>query len=196
MKVTRELQVSDNCLIEQFWCIYDEAFRKLRALAPCRQHLHEDEFVEKMVDERVLKFVLWDDTGAPVGMALVATDLRTVPWISPEFYAARLPEHYERGTLYYFGALLVTETAQRQHYARTLLAALGDFIFANDGVACFDCADVTDGFLPELIRLVAEERGSVECQKLGQQHYYAYITGGFRPGRRPDGEPDEEYPAR
>jgi hypothetical protein len=196
MKTTRELRINDDGMIKQFWRIYDDAFRKLRTLAPCRQHLFEGEFIEKMHDARIIKFVLWDDRGAAVGLALVATELAAIPWISPEFYAALFPDYYQRRTIYYFGALLVAETAQRQHYAVALLSELGAFVFAHEGIACFDCADATNGFLPELIRVAAEARGFVECEALGKQHYYAYVTRGLKPDHETLGAADEIRPAR
>jgi hypothetical protein len=60
-----------------------------------------------MIDERIDKYVVWNDDDQAVALTTVATDLAAVPWASPEFYQARYPEECARGALYYLGYTLV-----------------------------------------------------------------------------------------
>lgn len=189
MRITRETKVGDE-LARKFWEIYEVAFAPLHTASPCRQFLLRDEFIAEMSDERVLKFVLWDNDGNAVAMALVATYLEAVPWISPEYYAARFPREFADRRIYYFGALLVEPGSRGLKYSEILLAELENFVFTTRGIACFDCMDSNDTFLPALIRDTGEKQGAFEVQKLDRQHYYAYLAEGFKPGFAPGILPD------
>ena len=137
MEITRETQV-DIELEDKFWLLYNTAIADLKAASPCRQYMHESSFRKEMSDERILKFVLWEDDIA-VAMALVAVDLRAIDWISPEFFEIKYPAHFKQGTIFYFGALIVDPARQGLHYSEILLAELINFVVRNNGVAAFDC---------------------------------------------------------
>lgn len=189
MKVTLERQLPEE-LVVKFWALYDMAFAPLKAASPCRQYLLEDEFREEMADERILKFILRDGDD-PVSLALVATDLEAVPWISPPYFQAQYPEEFSAGRVYYFGALLTVPDRRRAGYVDFLLAWLINFVVANDGVAAFDCCQINDQFLPALIRKASDEQARFEVAQLDAQTYYGYKAVGFKPGyarNRPFGE--------
>jgi hypothetical protein len=80
--------------------VYHKAFAPLSTLSAVRQLLREDEFLEEMSDPRIEKLVARLD-GEPVGLTIMTSALHAIPWISPEFYAGRYPDHYARGALYY-----------------------------------------------------------------------------------------------
>jgi hypothetical protein len=65
----------------------------------------DEEFLADMQDPRILKFVCAGRDGSTVALASVATDLCLVPWISPAYFQAKFPAHYDRGVIYYFSAL-------------------------------------------------------------------------------------------
>jgi GNAT superfamily N-acetyltransferase len=183
MKITRETQV-DIELEDKFWLMYNTAFADLRTASPCRQYMHESEFREEMSDERMLKFVLWEDDMA-VAMALVAVDLRAIDWISPEFFEMKYPAHYKQGTIYYFGALLVDPGLQGLHYSELLLAELISFVVKNNGIAAFDCYSRNSEWLPVLIEQMGDKVAVVEMNKLGYQAYFAIESKGFKNQKEP-----------
>jgi GNAT superfamily N-acetyltransferase len=183
MKITRETQV-DFELEDKFWLMYNTAFADLRTASPCRQYMHESEFREEMSDERMLKFVLWEDDIA-VAMALVAVDLRAIDWISPEFFEMKYPAHFKEGTIYYFGALLVDPGLQGLHYSELLLAELISFVVRNNGIAAFDCYSRNSEWLPGLIEQMGDKVAVVELSELGYQAYYAIESKGFKNQQEP-----------
>jgi GNAT superfamily N-acetyltransferase len=178
MKITRETQV-DFELEDKFWLMYNTAFADLRTASPCRQYMHESEFREEMSDERMLKFVLWEDDMA-VAMALVAVDLRAIDWISPEFFEMKYPAHYKQGTIFYFGALLVDPGLQGLHYSELLLTELINFVARNNGIAAFDCYSRNSEWLPGLIKQMSDKVAFIEFTELGHQAYYAIESKGFK----------------
>ena len=183
MKITRETQV-DIELEDKFWLLYNTAFADLRTASPCRQYMHESEFREEMSDERMLKFVLWEDDMA-VAMALVAVDLRAIDWISPEFFEMKYPAHFKEGTIYYFGALLVDPGLQGLHYSELLLTELISFVVRNNGIAAFDCYSRNSEWLPGLIEQMGDKVAVVELNELGYQAYYAIESKGFKNQKEP-----------
>lgn len=184
MKITRESTVNSE-LTEKFWGLYEGAFAPLRESSPCRQFFRYEEFVGEMADERVLKFVLWDDDGSALAMSLVAVDLEAVPWISPEYFAARFPEQFAAGTIYYFGAILVEPNSQGMKYSEILLEELENFVVRNKGIAAFDCYSENNKWLPRIIRETTERQANLDCIELDSQHYWAYPARGFKQGHGP-----------
>lgn len=184
LKVTIDVQVSDE-VAEKFWCLYDQAFEPLRTASPCRQFMREHEFKEEMKDERMLKFVLWDELDEALGMALVAIDLEAVDWISPDYFKNRFPDHFERAAIYYFGALLVEPTSQGMSYSKLLLEELVNFVIRNNGIAAYDCYAGNNQWMPDLIVRMTEAQGFLKTHELESQYYYAFESRGFKPGHGP-----------
>jgi hypothetical protein len=157
--------------------VYRAAFAPLEAVAPARQSLTDDEFIEEMSDPSVVKFVMRDRDDEVVAMATMATDLHSVPWISVPYYANRFPDHMANGRLFYFLCLLVHPDRQRGPWSALLLRHLGRYLADRDAVAAFDCCghNVGGGLdLPHLI--LRAQRGVVQVQpdELDQQRYFAY----------------------
>jgi hypothetical protein len=157
-----------------FWELYVAAFGPLRTRAAARQVLHEDEFLEEMVDPRVWKYVVHDVTGQPVGLTTLTKHLETVPWISPEYYEARYPQHFARQAVYYLGFTLVAKGARHLSSFATMLEAVADQVAADRGVCGYDiCA-----FNNEAMRFDANieamlNRGRrVPVERLDAQTYY------------------------
>ncbi len=166
----------------QFLRVYRSAFSPLERQSPARQALTDQEFLEAMGDRSVLKFVGWSRDRVTCAMAIMATDLSVVPWISVPFFEDRFPEHYERGAVYYFHALLVRPEHQGGPWARLLLEELTKKLGADRAVAAFDCSDQTLAAtrLPDVIAKVAGRLVHLVRVDLGRQHYYAYSSNGFR----------------
>ena len=86
--------------------LYRPAFEPLKVRSAARQVLTRGEFLEQMRDERVDKYVAWENGSEPIGMITLTRHLESVPWISPDYFAARYPEHWARNAIYYIGFIL------------------------------------------------------------------------------------------
>jgi hypothetical protein len=165
----------DPLLAFRFLTLYRGAFAPLEARAPARQALTDDEFLAQMEDRSVVKFVAWNMDEQPVALAFMATDLATVPWISPPYFRARYPEHFARGAIYYFGALLVSPEHQRGPWASMVLRAAAQFVADARAVAVFDCCDYNVGRgLLAMITRAAGTSGRPRTEELEAQRYFAF----------------------
>lgn len=170
-------------LTEQFLEVYQSAFAPLATRSAARQALTDDEFRDEMRDASVTKLVAFDEDGEAGAMAIVATDLNLVPWISVPYYAHRFPDQYARGAIYYVNAVVVRPERQGGPWAKAVLEELYRYVAENHAVMAFDCC----GYNVDVVRLVdattrsAHRIAHVESGELDQQRYYAFdMTGGLR----------------
>ena len=179
---TTELLRVDEDIAVRFWSLYDAAFAPLRTASPCRQALTEAEFLEEMEDERITKLVVWDGDEA-VAMALLATDLAAIPWISQDYFAARYPEQYARRAIFYLGAILTAPHRREAGNAQLLGDAMVRYVAERDGVFAFDCASLNHPYMYDFGRHSCEGVIDYLPEELDTQHYYA-ISALSRPRRR------------
>lgn len=170
-------------LAEQFLAVYRAGFAPLDVRSAARQSLTDDEFRAEMSDETVVKFVAFDESGEAGSMAIIATDLNVVPWISVPYYAHRYPEPYSRGAVYYVNAVVVRPDRQGGPWSKVVLEAMYRFVAENRAVMAFDCC----GYNVDTVKLVETTTRAVhriavvETAELDQQRYYAFdMTGGLR----------------
>ncbi|HEV2890364.1 MAG TPA: hypothetical protein VGX28_08300 [Frankiaceae bacterium] len=182
VRVQRMTLVPDE-LVEPFLEVYRAAFAPLATRAAARQFLTDDEFRDEMRDARVTKLVAFDEAGEAGSMAIVATDLSLVPWISVPYYESRYPEQYRRGAVYYVNAAVVRPDRQGGPWTKVVLEDLYRFVAENRAVMAFDAC----GFNVDVIKLVeataraAHRLAHVEAAELDQQRYYAFdMAGGLR----------------
>jgi GNAT superfamily N-acetyltransferase len=167
---------------EDFLELYRAAFEPLVTRSPARQWLTDEEFRHDMSDPSVLKFVGRSIQDEIVALAFMSTDLSTVPWISEPYFAHRYPEHYARGHVFYFGAMLVRPDRQGGPWAKYLLDHLFHYVAERRGIGCFDCCsfNVDTVALPELISRAGMRIARFDMELLDQQAYYATIVDGFK----------------
>ena len=173
----------DESLTEDFLVIYRAAFEPLMRKAPARQWLTDDEFRHEMTDPSVLKFVAKAEDGEEVvALACMSTDLSKVPWISEPYYADRYPDHYARGAIFYFGAMLVRPERQGGPWAKYLLDHIFHYVAQRRGIGAFDCCgfNVDTVALPDLIVRASHRKIHLDLQVLDQQTYYAGVVDGFK----------------
>lgn len=141
-QITIEIErAMDEAVTERFWRIYLETFTPMAVVAVARQVLHREEFVEEMADPRVMKYVARDATGEVVGLTTLTRDLETVPWISPQYFAARYPEHTARDTVFYLGFTLVTPEQRRSKVFQAMIEEVIGHVRDARGVCGWDvCA--------------------------------------------------------
>lgn len=167
---------------EEFLTIYKAAFEPLITRSPARQWLTDEEFRHDMADESVKKFVARSGEGEIMALAFMSTDLSTVPWISEPFFAHRFPDHYARGAIYYFGAMLVRPERQGGPWAKYLLDHIFHFIGERRGIAAFDCCgfNVDTVALPDLVERSVRHLVKMDMELLDRQEYFAAVVEGFK----------------
>jgi hypothetical protein len=149
--------------------------------------LHREEFFDDMCDPRVEKYVVWAASGRPVGMTTLTRHLETVPWISPEFFAARFPDHSARNAIYYLGFTLVHPAARDDWVLTTMLDAIFSRLVLEDAVLSYDVCGHNNNVLQLAARVESVLRRSTDLviEPLDSQTYY-YVTHRDRP-RSPAG---------
>jgi hypothetical protein len=172
--------------IEQFYRLYEQAFGPLRTRAIARQVLHPGEFRAEMIDPRVHKHVARTAGGVPVGLTTLTRHLETVPWISPEYFAARFPQHAERNAIYYAGFILVAPSARQGVAFHAMIKSVVRILAAADAVVGWDiCSYNNSRFsFADALRAALDEQASVEVAVEDSQTYYAarFIGGGADKG--------------
>lgn len=123
---------------------YLAAFAHLRTEAAARHVLEEGEFTADMADPRIVKYTAWHSPTEPVAMATLTNELDAVPWISPDFFAARWPEHAARSAIYYLGFALAVPGRGQFKLLYRLLEEIARPIAAERGVLAYDVCTVNE----------------------------------------------------
>lgn len=173
-RFTREYVVAPE-LIALFHDLYETAFGPLRTRAMGRQVFSAEEFSQQMTNADVLKYVAWTREGDPVGLAALTNQLSTVPWISPEFFAARWPEHWARGAVWYFSFLLAHPSQRRTRFLDQLVGVGVDALLAQRAVLGYDMCGYNDGQLSlgDYANEIARRATGVGADRVDVQNYYA-----------------------
>ncbi|MET7769618.1 hypothetical protein [Nocardia sp. NPDC005366] len=173
VRVTVETAIPDD-RIEMFYRLYEEAFGPLRTKAIARQVLHREEFREEMTDPRVLKYVARTEAGEPIGLTTLTRHLETVPWISPEYFAARYPEHAARNAIYYAGFTLVAPSARQGAAFHAMIKSVVQVMVAERAAVGWDICSYNNTQLSfaDSIRAVLDEQANVEVAVEDSQTYY------------------------
>jgi hypothetical protein len=177
MPVVQTLQVVDGDLREQAWKLYSLAFDELRYLAVQRHVMYDDEFDAVMADPLVDKYLLWDGEGALQALSTMTTHLRSMPLVSPEYFAHRWPDRYHAGQIYYIGFLGVHPDSHGSGVFGDLVRAMTGPVADVGGLAVIDvCTYNKDRLhLPRAIRWLASTWApSVAMTDLDAQTYVGY----------------------
>jgi pyruvoyl-dependent arginine decarboxylase len=177
IRVTVEKEL-DYVTARRYYELYRETFGPMETKAVARQLLHESEFIEEMLDPRVMKYVAWSADDEAIGMTTLTSDLSTVPWISPAYFAHHYPEHHARGAIYYLGFTLVHPDHQGGHVFHAMLEPMWKLVQEQRPVVAWDMCLVNDerglgGSAGRLLSSFAD----VTIEQVDQQNYY---VGNFR----------------
>ncbi|MCP2265408.1 hypothetical protein ACFQHV_01825 [Promicromonospora thailandica] len=167
--------VVTGAVAELFWDLYREAFEPLRTRAAARHVLHREEFDDELADPRVTKLLARDEQGTPVGLTTLATDLAAVPWVSPEFFAARYPEHAARGAVWYIGFTLAHPGRRSTRTFMDMIDALVEHLARHRVVCAYDVSRFNDDSLrfADNLRRHLERTRDVTVETVDRQSYYA-----------------------
>lgn len=171
---------------EHLWAMYERSFTFLATRAVGREVLHREEFMELLVDRRLVKYLAEDADGRTVGMACMTRHLEVVTWISPEYFAARWPDQAANGRVYYVIFVLLDPEHQGRGGFGRLLEPMARVAADHGGVIGFDVCDYNDEtadiFLRSLRHSVEATRREVNGHTLDHTTYYA-LTFGSEAGR-------------
>ena len=173
------LPVVEGELRERAWEAYCDSFAELRAAAIQRHVMTRAEFDDVMADERVTVYLAQRPDGVVAGLATLANDLRAMPLVSPEFFAARWPEHYAAGRCWYIGFVGVRSGEQGGGAFQLMVGTVAATLGPRGGVLVLDVPQRNmEGFhVPRAVKRIADAVvADVEYEMVDAQGYWAYTT--------------------
>jgi hypothetical protein len=181
MKITVE-RVMNGDDIDGFYVLYRAAFEPLRTRAAARHLLTVEEFAADMTNDRIDKIIAWSDTGAALGLSIVTTDLSAIPWIEPQYYIDRYPEHAARHTLFCLGYALVAPGGGTYGVFKALMEAAFQRCLECRGVIALDACDYNlRRAIGRLVARIPEVYGA-PVTAVDTQTYYVADFGQSHPG--------------
>jgi hypothetical protein len=171
-RFTRE-EVLIGAPAEALYRLYKAAFDPLKVRSAARQVLTRAEFFDQMQDDRVDKYVAWEDT-EPIGLITLTLDLESVPWISPEYFAARYPDHWARNAIYYMGIVLAHPRNQSVRFLETAARMPLERLAAQKAVIAYDMCGYNYAVrrFADRIGKVVRQYAGLEPEEIDRQLYY------------------------
>lgn len=171
---TRDPVVTDP-LAAHFYELYELTFSPLKTRAVARQVLTKSEFYDQMGDPRVDKYLAWTDDRRPVGITTLTKYLDSVPWISPDYFAAHYPDQWARNAVYYLGFTLA-DPSMRDHGFLEAIIAIGMGPLTMEGaVLAYDVCAYNNSALKftERINEILARHPAIHLAAVDTQVYYA-----------------------
>jgi hypothetical protein len=154
--------------------LYRRSFEALEIRAAARQVLTREEFFGQLEDHRVDKYVAWEGDNKPVGLITLTRHLHAVPWISPEYFAARYPEQWARNAVYYLGFACAEPSKQKVSFLEMAVRKAIESLAMERPVIAYDMCSYNDlvlGF-SERIADVFGRNSPYRPEQLDCQIYY------------------------
>jgi hypothetical protein len=162
----------------ELWGLYCRAFDDLRTRAVQRHLMVRAEFDALMADPRVDKFIAISEARTVVGLATMTNDLTAVPLISPEFFAHRWPDLYDRRRVWYVGFVAVDPVHQAAGVMGRIIDRMGTEVDVTvGGVICVDISEQRElaQRLPTVIEAQARRSApGITRVRLDAQVYWGY----------------------
>jgi pyruvoyl-dependent arginine decarboxylase len=178
----------DFATAKRYYKLYVATFGQLDTEAAGRQLLTEEEFLEEMLDPRVHKYIAWDEDDRAIGMSTLATDVSTLPWVSPTYFEHHWPEEFARGAIYYLGFTLVHPAHRGAGIFQLMIRTALQKVVDDRGVAAWDSCQANDerGMNATAVRLVEEVSGVTPAIVDRQTYYAGLLVPGVRETAAPD----------
>lgn len=142
MQVSTQQQLAEHD-VAALYPLYLASFEQLLTRAAARHVLSSSEFADEMADPRIDKIVVRDGDRL-LAMTTLTTELRTVAWINPTYFATAFPDAAARGAVFYLGYTLV-EPARRRSNALLLMASeVNRRLVEAQGVIAYDICSFND----------------------------------------------------
>jgi hypothetical protein len=174
VKVVDEVHESQ---LEEAWTLYYTAFRELNAFAVQRHLMYRSEFDEVMGDQRVQKYLCFDNDDVLCGLSTYTNDLDAVPLISPEYFARRWPELYAEHRIWYCGFVAIHPDSRNPSAFYELVEAMYRLAATQNGIISLDMCRFNDESrrLSRVIPLMLHRlSGEVRTERMDDQSYWLY----------------------
>jgi hypothetical protein len=138
-----------------------------------------EEFDAVMADERVQVFLAQHADGSVAAIATLANDLDAMPLVSPDFFRARWPEHYEAGRCWYIGLVGVRPSEQGGGAFQLIVGTVAATLGPRGGVLVLDVPqrNIESFHVPNAVKRIADAVVSdVSIEMVDAQTYWAYTT--------------------
>ena len=178
MSVTIERHIDDRTRLELVE-LYAEAFEPLRTKTATKQTLAAHEFSALLDYDSTVLFLSRDSTGAVTGFAVGVGDLKLIPWINPEYFQERFPEHSQQGRLAYMPTFLVHPEHQKGVTLLRIAAAVSSYYGERNCVLAMDCCqhNIDVEHFPSILERAASRFTPTTLEEIDRQVYWAYILG-------------------
>lgn len=165
---------------DELYSIYEAAFGPLRILAAARHVLTYAEFVEEVTSPLVSKIIARNRSGEIEGMMTATNHLETVPWISPDYYRHRYPEHGARSAIYYLGLALVRPSSQHSRVFHRMMQRTADRLVRERAILAFDICRFNDAGsgLADTVAAQLRSMADISFDTIDVQSYYAVTFRG------------------
>ncbi|HET6531056.1 MAG TPA: hypothetical protein VFH03_10655 [Actinoplanes sp.] len=149
----------------------------MRSLAVQRHLMYQSEFDEVMRDERVDKYLCYDDDGTLCGLSTYTNNLWAMPLIAPEYFERRWPELYDQRKIWYCGFVAVGSTARSTRAFAELVEAMYLTAANQNGIIALDFCQFNDDerHMSRVIRLMLQRlSGGVKAECMDRQAFWVY----------------------
>lgn len=174
----RVVPVVDRGTSERFYELYRTTFAKLAIAAVNRHLLTREEFMSVMVDERIDKYLVCDDTtDEAVAMCTLTNHLETVTWVSAEYFAHHYPDHWRRNAVYYLGFSLVGGSHRRAHLFTQLITSVSRTLIERDAMCAYDICQFNNETigLGDAVGAMIQHVAPVAVRAVDTQTYYTAV---------------------
>lgn len=174
IKVVDEVHQSQ---IEHVWTLYHTAFRDLNAYAVQRHLMYRSEFDEVMNDQRVQKYLCFDDDDTLCGISTYTNVLTAVPLISPEYFARRWPQLYAEHRIWYCGFVAVHPESRNPNTFAELVEAMYRVAATQSGIIALDMCRQNEKqrHMARVVPLMLHRlSGGVRTERMDDQSYWLY----------------------
>lgn len=178
MLVTTMNQIVDKETHKAAWELYEGAFGDLRSLAVQRHLMYQSEFDEVILDQRVEKYLCFDEDGRLCGLSTYTNDLFAMPLIAPEYFERRWPELYLENKVWYCGFVAVDSEARSTPAFYALVEAMYRKAAEQNGIIALDFCRYNDDLrhMSRVIRLMLHRlsAGTLQAECMDQQSFWIY----------------------
>ncbi|MET7394232.1 hypothetical protein ABZS66_12130 [Dactylosporangium sp. NPDC005572] len=164
---------------ETAWALYEQRFAALNTRAVQRHLMTRAEFHYVCQDGNVEKWRVFDDHDQLVGLATYTNVLESMPLVSPAYFAARYPEQYAAGQVWYCGFVCIANEADSTTFLE-LITRMYRQAAAHGGVISLDFCRCNDDLARlvkvALTRLAGGPDSGFEAVRADTQTYWVYVT--------------------
>lgn len=180
MHVSLHRGVRDPSLVSRLWVIYERGYGKVAESSVTHEMFDRQEFEQCLRDESNRCWLAWDD-GAPVGLAVVATDVRSSPWLSTQYFERHDPERMGGRRIHYLMFVVIDKPYAGGPTVMRMARELLRLEASEDSLLIFDVPEINQprekGGLAELMRRLARMIGESEVRQIHVQRYYSVEFG-------------------